>query len=604
MILSPDQIKQYILHPQNEILIKYQIELKEKHELHLTGEGLDKFIDTVDGIENQDYINVKKKLKNKITVKTFEKVLRAKDKIITAKGGTTIFEFQDKSNEQKLKDALKNLHYRGHSLKSYTETVWLDYGIWIDPMGITMVEHVLDEKIILTDENPTKVFEKSNEVKLDYLSIYENKKGERFVNYHDIDFTSFDRIEYLILNEGRYEDKMGNIYRWYRVVDDEKDEIWTQDESDKENIQLKPFSTIWHGFGKVPAVFNSSRVDKKSINKWFTTYCAEALIIADDMLNDYLDGRIYKKKMGIPQYWEYKMTCRNCGGVGLLENDKDGNGKYYGGKKYRTCEACGGTAHNRERVLTDIAYLEVLETDSQSNVPPFGAVTLPTEIQVLYNTEQAEMERDINDTVWGEGTSVDKERKDTTAFEVSVRNEGKESKLRAIEKNKVRWQTAVINLIGKALFESSYQGVIITPATQFVMLTPTESRQVYIQSKEKKSSEPQLDKLWIDYLNAEYESDPVSLDRQKIIMLLTPMFHFDLPEAWEYLSEQEKIIKKNLEKFIYKYENETGSILMVSNDPNKLNEIELKFTEYANEIIKQKTNDSSIQQNTELANDL
>lgn len=608
MILNADQIKRLILRPKNKEIIDFQVDLKKKHELHLTGLGLDKFIERVDGIENESYINTKKKLANTITVKAYEKALRPKDKIVTAKGGTVIYEFDNNdTKEQILKDALENLKYKGHSLKSYTKTMWLDYGIWVDPMGITLVENVYEDSQVFFNNELITVKEKTGEYKIDYISIYERINGKVFINYHDIEYTAFNKIEYIILDEGVYVDsETEKRYNWYRVIDDEKDEIWMQEKDDPEKIELKLLSTIYHDFGRVPAVFNSNRVDKQSINKWFTTYCAESLIIAKDMLNDYIDGRIYKKKLGIPRFWQFKVQCKRCEGHGTIENIKDDNGKYLFNKRYIPCPSCSGSGADKERNLTDITELEILQNESQTNVPPFGAVTLPTEIQELYDKEQDQKEFDIVETIWGQGSAVDKERRNTTAFEISVRNEGKIDKLRVIEENKVLWQSTIINLFGKAMFKESFKGVIITPATQFIMLTPTESRQVYLESKKAKSSEDQLTKLWLDYLNAEYESDPMSLARQEIIMLLTPMFHSDIIEAWDYLTEEEKLIKKNIEKYLFRYENENESILIVKSDPKKLEQIQSKLLEYAKEDINTKTenNGISIQQNEEQQTDV
>jgi len=607
MILSPDEIKKYILNPKNKYIIDYQVRLKQEHELHLTGIGLDNFIEKVDHIENESYLQVKKKLKNAITVKAFEKVLRPKDKILTAKGGSIIYEFSDsnKDKEKLLKDALKDLSYKGYSLQGYTHQIWLDYGIWIDPMGLTLVEYVMDEKI--TEDGI--ILEKTDKLKLNYISIYERINGTEFINYHDIDYTSFDNIDYLILNEGeqtKATPKKEIKYNVYRVIDEEKDEIWLQEKDDTNVITLKEGSTIYHEFGKVPAVFNSNRVDKKSTgNKtgFFTTYCAESLIVAKDYLNDYIDYRIYKKKLGIPRYWEFKTICQTCNGEGTILNTSYGEENQ---PQYVTCNSCNGKNYNSERVLTDITYLDILQGESQSNVPPSGAVTLPTDIQEQLRKELDEMEFDLAEVVWGQGSAVDKERRDTTAFEVSVRNEGKIDKLRMIEHNKAEWQTAIINLFGQSMFESSFKGVIITPDTQFIMLTPTESRQVYLESKKASSPNYQLDKLYNDYLLSEYESDPISLEKNKIIVLLTPLPHLNIIEAWDMLTPEEKIIKKNLEKFIFRYENEENkSILIVMEDGKMIKEINDKFIEYANEILtKQETDGISIQQNTERPTEL
>jgi hypothetical protein len=602
MVLSEIEVKQYILNPQNTNIINYQVKLKEMHELYLTGINIDKFIEKVDKIENEDYLNVKKKLKNAITVKAYEKVLRPKDKIISAKGGSIIYEFDGKDNdlETKLKKALKNLRYNGHSLESYTNDIWLDYGIWIDPMGLTLIGYEYER---LADDT----YKKTNNLKIDYISVYDRLNfksaedcGEIYVNYHDFVYTSFDRIEYLILNWGEITKYVGSSekkYKIYRVIDDETDALYWQEIDKPENIFLQEGSLITHGFDKVPAVFNSNRLDKISANTWFTTYCSESLITAKDYLNDYIDYRIYKKKVGLPRMWQFKMPCQKCNGQGYIESPKDSNGKYYYKSQYITCDVCHGKGYDTERNLTDIAELDVLREGFASNVPPFGVVTLPTDIQQQLLSELDQLEFDLAEVVWGQGSAVDKERRDTTAFEISVRNESKIDKLRAIEKNKAKWQTAIINLFGGAMFES-FQGVFITPATQFLIATPTEARQVYLESKKADSSEEQLNKLWVDYLETEYQNDPISLDRHLVIMLLVPMFHFDLPEAWKYLTEIERLIKKNFDNYLYRYETENKENIVVAKDqPEKINEIYESLKAYAEED-KTQNNDTSIQQNT------
>jgi hypothetical protein len=583
MVLSDSQIVSYIENPQNGALIKYIYEEKKKHELHIVGYGLEEFIETVDKVENPDYIKVKKKLANLFTVKTYEKVLRSKDKIITARGGTILYEFdndKDKKKESVLKELLESVDDSGRSLKTYTENIWLDYGIWVDPMGITLIERE-------SSENDEGEIELEENYKLTYLSVYKrNERGKPERLYHDFDFKSFNRIEYLILYLG--DDQEGN--KIYRVIDDEKDEFWIEIKNkDVTDIRRIEGSTIEHDFIRCPALFNSNKLDKANL-KSFQSYCKESMIIADDLLNDYIDFRIYKKKLGIPRYWELKSKCLHCND-GYVQITDVNSQLYKDGQKTAKCSVCGGSGYNpRERTLTDVMLLDLLETDTQSNVPPFGTVTLPTDIQELFWSELQQMEMDLNETVWGVGTSVDKERKNTTAFEISVRNEGKMDKLRAIEVNKVEWQTTIINLIGDAVYKNDFKGVVKTPSNQFLMLTPTETRQVYLESKKAESSEEQLTKLWLDYIYAEYETNPVEQTKQEKIMLLTPMFHSDIISAWDYLNEDERLIKKNLENYILRYEKEGGSLLI---DP--IEDITKKFLEY-NKILK---NDTSIQQENE-----
>jgi len=548
MVLSDSQIKELIRSPKNKVLIDYLISMKKEHELHLAGHGLDEFLTTVDGVEDKDYIRVKKKLSNTITVKAFEKVLRPKDKIQSAKGGTVIYEFgqdSDKKKEIILKETVKNLNFRGYGLQDFINQIWLDYGIWIDPMAITLVGKVYED--IVTESGIYK--QETDRFKLEYISPYERLNGKIFQNFHDIDYHSFDSINYLILKLGENKDHD----KLFRIIDEEKDVIYIW-KNNTEIIEQVEASLILHGFGKVPGVFNSNKVDKKTENKSYTSYCAEAMIIAKDYLNDYTDFRIYKKKLGIPRFWELKTKCKNCGGSGQVSNSEEG------GKRMIDCPICHGSGEGLQRNLTDVMQLDVLDKETQNNVPPFGAVTIPVDIQKQLLLELDALEFDLAEIVWGQGSAVSKERTDTTAFEVSVRNEGKIDKLRRIEQNRVAFKRAIISLIGKRSFDD-FGGVIISPNEQFIMLSPTENRALYLESKKGLASDPQLDKIWDDYLVSEYENNPIELERQRKIKLLTPLFHYTILEAKDILTLDELDVKKNLDKYIHTFELTKGNIL-------------------------------------------
>lgn len=571
MILNYPQIVELIKEPANKWLIDYIRSEKKKHELHITGHGLNDFLNTVDKVEDEGYIKVKKKLSNYITVKAFEKVLRPKDKILTGKGGSVLLELSD-AQKVIFNQQISNVGFNGQGLNEYIYQQWLDYGIWVDPMAITLVEQDYDE---IEVEGGTVRDYKDNIV-LKYISVYERVNGKVVDNFHDLKFSSFDRLEYLILFLGIKDGK-----KYYRVIDDEKELIV---ERDLDRITILEQSIYFHGFGQVPGVFNSNRLDKHIENKGFTSYCKESMILADDMLNDYTDYRIYKKKLGIPRFWEHKSKCKKCNGEQRIEYDY---GENEGGLRMIECPICGGTGYSKERNLTDIMQIDVLESDFQSNIPPFGAVTLPTEIQKLMRTELDEMEFDLSEVIWGQGSGVTKERQNTTAFEVSVRNESKIDKLKRIEENRIEFKRALINLIGTRFFGDEFGGVIINPNTQFMMLTPSESRGVYLESKEKKVPSYQLDLLYDNYLTAEYENNPIELERQRRIKLLTPMPHHDVIEAMEVLSPIEMAIKKNLETYIQRYEGD-----LVNDDLEKVQD---KFKEFAKADtieIKQKTDDN------------
>ena len=572
MTLTIDEIFDIILFPKNTKIIERAVKLKKHHELHLLGIGLDRFFEVIDKVENKDYIDLKKKLANAFTVTVYEKALRPKDRIFSGKGGSIIYEIKNdpkKKKENILRQRLaRNLH-KGLSLNQYMKKVWGDYGIWIDPLGMSFVEYDVVK----------------GEASLEYISIYD-RCGEKdnengiFVNYHDISFNWIDEVEYVVFNEGVNDD--GNNV--FRVIDDEFDYIIIQDK-EKQGLESISINTIdgkpdirKNMFGQVPCVLNSSRIDRTLLDS-FTTYCYESLILADNILNDYADYRIYKKKLGIPRFWEFKTSCSTCNGSKYIYTDDEPP------KKIK-CSVCKGTGEDKERNLTDIFKVDLLEKNVQSYIPPSGAVTLPVEIQQQMIEELNNGEKDLFDIIWGNGSSVNKENKNQTAFEISVKNEEMLSKFHDIAANMVVVKSKIISLFGLVVLQSDFNGVTINPPNQFVLATSTEALQLYLNAKKENAPDHILNKLYLDYLNAEYEQNPYELERQKIIMLLNPAPHKDISEVLGILGEDELLIKRNLAEYVYKYEQKG----IINND--NIEEIKKQFKKYANESISNNGNRS------------
>ena len=574
MVLTENDIKDYILNPYNKSLIDYHINIKKKLDLHINGAGLESFVKTVDKVENKDYIKLKKKLANAITVKIFEKCLRPVDRVFNAKGGMKIFNFNNSDKENQLKDILQTAQYSGLNFQTYLHKIWGEVAIWLDPLSITLVE-VNDEA----------------DLYLKFLSVYDRVNETYSTTYHDLQFKQYDEVCYLILNEGN-DDK----YDYYRVIDDEKDLIARKpkDFSNQDKIEILDDSIIYHKFGRVPAVFNSNKINKNNIGQSFSSYCQEAMVVADNYLNDYIDYRIYKKKLGIPRFWEFKTQCMTCSGTGTVLNTQVLE-VYTDGQQYITCPACGGRGYDTERNLTDIFRVDLLERDVQNYIPPTGAVTLPVEIQTKMTEELERMEEDIYDTLWGQGTFVQRERANTTAFEIATRNENLLNKLQVIAKNKTDVEAVLIDFYGLYYFPNDYQSVFITPPNQYVTSSATEARTVYLDAKTKKSSSFQLDKLYKDYLLAEYENNPIEYEKQIKMLLINPLPHLDIIESKDLLTPIEFLIKKNFEKYVYRYESTGGSI----ND-DKIENINTAFVSYAQEEMPKENIDTKIKENEKI----
>jgi len=252
--------------------------------------------------------------------------------------------------------------------------------------------------------------------------------------------------------------------------------------------------------------------------------------------------------------WEYHTECEECNGKGELEYQTNGE------LKVLVCDSCNGSGNSMERTIADIYRVMPLEKDVQSHLPPFGSETLPTEIQSQMVAELLGMESDIFETIWGQGTYVDKERKNTTAFEVSVRSEEKLQRLQKIERNRAKVVERITNLIGGYLMPEIWGGVVVRENTRFVLTTASENYVVYLEAKKEKAPNYQLDNLYREYLEAKYQNDATSLEKHVKLMLANPSPHHEITEVQDILTPVELTIKKNFERYINRFIQENADL--------------------------------------------
>lgn len=555
MILSEDQIKEYILRPKNEALIKYLIQEKKRHELHLVGYGIEEFIKTVDKIEDKSYIDVKLKFKNYKTLQLYHKALKPFQSIFTAKGGSIYYDTDNDKVKNKIKVFLNSKIGKKYDLQEWMQKIWLSQ-VNIDPMGMTLIEYDPETKLPY----------------LDYLSVYKRSGEAIYKQIHDFDYSNITTVEYLILHYGTDKDK-NNIYR---IIDDKYDYLVKQDRREEEKIEIIDSEIKDNPFGKVPAIINSNRVDNQVLQAK-TSYIKESLICAQDYLNDYIDYRIYKKKISIPRIWEFKTACEKCGGTKEIQqySDLEEGRKFLGSIK---CDVCRGTGYHKERSLTDIIRVDLLEAGAQNYIPPTGSVTLPTNIQDQMVLEMKSLEVDIYETIWGQGVFLNQDRANTTAFEVSVRNEQKTHQLMIISDNKILVEQEIINLVGKLNYGSAFKGVTIKAPTQYILNTGTQAMSVYLEAKKNLASDELLNQLYKEYLESEYENNEQELIKNQKLFVVDPFPHNTLLEINDISSAIEFTVKKNMLKYTVRYENEFNRIYLPENTIEKISE---QFNEWA-----------------------
>ncbi len=581
MKLSPLEIKKYIECPKNKKLLDEAAKQQYISETHIIGKHLNEFFERVDGVENEAYIALKKKLASAITKVVYEKVTKPVTRIFSGQGGSTTVDINSNSDTEKqdlqkaIKVASKNRFAIGQDLNSFIEKIWANVNIWVNPYGIILVS-------AFANPDETTSFE------LKSIPVY-NSTTNHF-NIHDVVYTSFDKIEYLILNKGEItvsEQK----HDLYKVIDDQKivyvavkqdareDENTYYIVTETETTTLETFTDSFvfderyiNRFGQVPALFNSNRIHKE-YNRLFISYCFETFEIARNYLDDFADYRILKKKVVIPRTWEYQSECEHCNGNGYTEYSYSGSNELI----KRHCDHCNGNGTTVERTLSDIMRLDPVSKEHHPVTPPFGTEIVPSDILSKATEELDMMERQIYETLWGQGSYVEKTSKETTAFEVSVRNEEKVTKLLEIERNRAKVKERILNLMGAVIAGDKFNGVIIRPATQFVLTSSSEAYKLYTNAKKENAPEYQLDNLYKNYLLAEYENDIAEFEKQVKLLLVNPAPHQTILEAQKaaILTDVELTLKKNFERYIARFVSENETVVMA--DVNELYETILGY---------------------------
>ena len=167
---SIDEIKSLIKDPINKDMLERAQEIRAKHELHVSGIGLDSYLDKIQGIENDNAVSLRRAL-----------------------GGGRFYDFSnDRDKNNFISKILANVKNE-MSMRTYMQKVWREL-VNTDPNGLIMGE-------ITTDGQNVNLTYKSSD------------------SIHDIAYRGAQKIEYIIFKPEIDKDSV----KFYRVIDDSFD---------------------------------------------------------------------------------------------------------------------------------------------------------------------------------------------------------------------------------------------------------------------------------------------------------------------------------------------------------------------------------------------
>jgi hypothetical protein len=512
---SLEQLKNAIENPVNKDFIIRANQIRVKHELHVSGRGLDSYIDKIQGIENDNAKSLRRALGKTITESESQRLISPQNKIFSARGGGRFYDFSNDRDKQNFIEILSDVK-SGKSLGDYMRKVWKEL-VNVDPSGIIFTE---------IDEN--------SELFLSY------KSSESF---HDIVFTSSTKIEYIIFKP--FNDDKGNKY--YRVVDDAYDYLIKSDGKSYSIVEDETFENPW---GFVPATFISDRIDRKS-GEAFNSHINEAMNHADDLLLDYTIYKVYKTRIGIPLHWQYERECATCEGSGQVEVKNED------GFSTEKCGYCAGTgASNSNRDVADIFILRIPESDDVPVAPPAGYVVPDLESWSKMEETMKETSNKMYESVWGAGATIEGDRRNITASELTVRNETKIDKLNEVSDNEETVEKRITDIIALYHFPNTYNGSIVNNGRHFDVKTTEQLQDEYNESLEKEVSSTLLTEILEDLYHTLYRRSPQRLNESIIKLYSKPFFHWQ-PEKLQQINIDIVDYYKNVyyDEFVVWYEN-------------------------------------------------
>ena len=566
------EIVKTINNPKNKKLINYAVEKSKRHNRHVTGLYLDEYLQKHEGYETEDEYRIRKQNTKPYTVSIMSAVMKPFDKIFSARGGSFEVQMTDKNKLKEFESIISNISH-GLTLRDYMANFWIDR-LNIDPFGILLLN-----------------MPESNKPELVYKSCFD---------FYDIDFTSFQRVEYVIFNPEIA--KIDNeTYKIYRVLDDNFDYIvinkGQQSNSNSiDNWLIAPFDGDFLGYKSyknyftkdanstiLPAIFLSQRFDKANIN-CTDSWISEALPFADDYILDKVNNNIYKLKQCFPLAWEYSSACPVCNGEGTLT---DGT----------TCQKCDGTGVDKNRKISDKRILPIPEIDTPAIVPPAGYVKPDLETWTKQEETLRELKWQIEEAIWGGGTAVNNLSSNATATEVNVKREPQIDRLYKISDNAEKIENFICNVIGFTVFGVSFGGVNVRYGKRFDTKTVSELWNEYLTAKEKNADTELLNELLYEFYYASYKNSPAELKRAETVMQLKPFFHLDtatvltlkpnvdkvdylgnvyFSEFWNSLTESEKnlkidVLKQKLNEYVKTKEIEQPAQADIINQLNNEN---------------------------------
>lgn len=488
MILTDDQIKQYIQKPLNEEIRTF-VKSHMMLNMFATGHGLEQYIIRIQGLETTEKAKLRRNFARS-TKDVVEKVLRPTDKVYSAKGGSFEVKMNNKTQKEEFY-AMMGDFSEGMSKRLWLETYAMD-AYHTDPNGIIFIERPNNNS---PEKNPYPTFKS-------ITAIHDYK-----VHGQEVEYVIF-QPEVIMYNEQ-------DSVKVFRVVDDEKDGLYYIDNNDRLRIYFEgdELGIIFNTYEKVPALVVSNLIDKNSGGK------KSMLEPITELLAEYLQDTsvksIYKFLHGYPMFWRFIADCKRCKGEGIVD-DKDGN--------THDCSVCEGTGKNMKKDISD-TFDMAIPLDNEDAIldvakTPAGYVEPSVESWKQMTEEQQFMVDLMIKAYWG--TSLDDRYDRETAQGRTIDTMPIADKLNKYADWAEKVDKYVTDMVGKMKYDQNYDGSFVFYGRRFLIESSDQIWKKLTAAMKDGAPEAALTQILIQYYHSEYQNDIIMLNKALKLLQIEP----------------------------------------------------------------------------------
>jgi hypothetical protein len=497
MILTEQQIKDYIESPQNGELLAHARQVSDELRMYITGDGLLEHIVEMPYFINTDLEAIRKAI-TRSTKDLTGRVLKPLDKVFTALGGARYYNLSA-TKEAEFDDIINKNVRNGMGMPEWMHNTAL-WAKLLDPMSL-----LYDE----LDENG---------------KAYPTYKSTKSIHDYILNGT---QPEYVILKLSTKEvgvlvqagllteiPKEGNVFR---IVDDAFEYYYHY-----AGGKSKELARLGNFFKRVPAHLSSDNV--KFDSDYHYSECEVILELLKDYFNDNSSKALFKKFAMYPREWGIGAKCQTCDGT-----------KTFKGEKCPTCKGSGW------HTSTSVAQKQIVGVDEDGNAkiptPPGGWYGVGKESWEMMNEELDKLTADVSDTFWGtskirrmQNSSVNDTNMSTATGEV-IMERGKEPMLNKFSKWAEKVDKFHTDNIKRAMHGLDAEDSTIVYGRRYVTGTKEENIDIYIYQKNNNITSTLLNDTIAGIYEATYSSNPVELEARKKILYVEPYPHNTINEV-------------------------------------------------------------------------